>query len=139
MSETQFTTISDWMANGNINGFVKAHPDVNRLELVSFPFKVLLPLLHTKLSTTRIVGNVKTGSAFDANVCLSPTPSSTSFIHFQQPVSPLPPSLVVSPENPTAGRRRICRLESLGITCIDRPVSDSVFTLELSGHVSRDS
>ena len=36
MSQAQFTMISDWMANGNINEFVKAHPDANRLELVGF-------------------------------------------------------------------------------------------------------
>jgi hypothetical protein len=41
MSETQFAMISDWMVNGNINDFVKAHPDVSRLGLVGFPFKVL--------------------------------------------------------------------------------------------------
>ena len=34
MSETQFVMVSDWMVNGNINDFVKAHPDANRLELV---------------------------------------------------------------------------------------------------------
>jgi len=34
MSETQFAMVSDWMANGNINDFVKVHQDVNRLELV---------------------------------------------------------------------------------------------------------
>ena len=28
--------VSNWMENGNINTFVKAHPDVNRLELVRF-------------------------------------------------------------------------------------------------------
>ena len=37
MSETQFAMISDWMANGSINSFVKAHPDANQLELVGFP------------------------------------------------------------------------------------------------------
>jgi hypothetical protein len=26
--------VSDWMADGNITDFVKAHPDVNRLALV---------------------------------------------------------------------------------------------------------
>jgi hypothetical protein len=40
MSETQFAMTSDWMANGNVNDFVKAHPDANRLELVRFSFKV---------------------------------------------------------------------------------------------------
>ena len=34
MSEGQFAMVSDWMVNGNINDFVKAHPDTNRLELV---------------------------------------------------------------------------------------------------------
>ena len=28
--------ISDWMVNGNIDDFVEAHPDANRLELVGF-------------------------------------------------------------------------------------------------------
>ena len=36
MSDTQFAMVSDWMVNGNINDFVKAHPDANRLELVGF-------------------------------------------------------------------------------------------------------
>jgi len=30
--------ISDWMANGNINSFVKENPGVDRLELVGFFF-----------------------------------------------------------------------------------------------------
>jgi len=29
-----FAMISEWMVNGNINEFVKAHRDANRLELV---------------------------------------------------------------------------------------------------------
>ena len=36
MSETKFEMVSDWMVNGNINDFIKAHPDANRLELVGF-------------------------------------------------------------------------------------------------------
>ena len=36
MTGTQFATISEWMINGNINEFVRAHPDVNRFELVRF-------------------------------------------------------------------------------------------------------
>jgi hypothetical protein len=46
MSETQFAMISDWMENGNINEFVKAHPGANRLELVGISFMVSLPSLH---------------------------------------------------------------------------------------------
>ena len=48
MSETQFAMISDWMVNGNINDFVKAHPDVNRLALVGFSFRPLLPSLQAR-------------------------------------------------------------------------------------------
>jgi len=36
MSEAQFAMISDWMVNGNINYFVNAYPDTNRLNLVGF-------------------------------------------------------------------------------------------------------
>ena len=48
MSENQFAMISDWMANGNINEFVKERPDANRLELVGFSFNVssCLPRIH---------------------------------------------------------------------------------------------
>ena len=46
MSETQFATVSDWMANGNINHFVKAHPDANWLGLVGFSLNPLLPSLQ---------------------------------------------------------------------------------------------
>ena len=35
MSEDQFAMVSEWMPNGDINQFVKAHGDVNRFELVS--------------------------------------------------------------------------------------------------------
>ena len=40
MSKTQFAMVSDWMANGNIDGFLMAHPDADRLELVGFLPKV---------------------------------------------------------------------------------------------------
>ena len=41
MIGTQHVMVSEWMTNGNINEFVKAHPDADRLRLVSFPFEVL--------------------------------------------------------------------------------------------------
>ena len=50
MSETQFATISDWMVNGNINDFVKAHPDVNQLELVCFSLRVSLPFIDDQIT-----------------------------------------------------------------------------------------
>jgi len=34
VSENRFVMVSEWMENGNINEFVKAHTDVNRLGLV---------------------------------------------------------------------------------------------------------
>ena len=47
MTETQFAMTSEWMINGNINDFVKAHPDVDRLGLVSYSFKVLFSISLT--------------------------------------------------------------------------------------------
>jgi hypothetical protein len=37
MSETQFAMISDWMTNGNINEFIRAHPEADRFRLVGSP------------------------------------------------------------------------------------------------------
>lgn len=39
MSENEFAMISDWMANGNINDFIRAHPGINRITLVGFPLE----------------------------------------------------------------------------------------------------
>ena len=36
MGDYQFAMVSEWMANGNISEFIKAHRDVNRFELVGF-------------------------------------------------------------------------------------------------------
>jgi serine/threonine protein kinase len=36
MSGKVFAMVSEWMINGNINEFVKAHGDANRFELVGF-------------------------------------------------------------------------------------------------------
>lgn len=41
MTENQFAMVSGWMDNGNINEFVKARPDTNRLALVRFLFGFL--------------------------------------------------------------------------------------------------
>lgn len=38
MTRNQFAMVSEWMDNGNINEFVKAHRDVNRFNLVGFSF-----------------------------------------------------------------------------------------------------
>ena len=46
MTEARFEIVSEWMVNGNINDFVKAHPDADRLRLVGCLRKVLPPLLH---------------------------------------------------------------------------------------------
>jgi len=42
MGEAQFAMVSEWMANGSINEFVKANPGVDRVGLVGFPFRALL-------------------------------------------------------------------------------------------------
>ena len=36
-SHLKFAMVSEWMANGSINQFVKAHRDANRFKLVGFP------------------------------------------------------------------------------------------------------
>jgi len=36
MNNNQFMMVSEWMENGNINEFIKAHVDVDRFELVRF-------------------------------------------------------------------------------------------------------
>ena len=51
MSETQFAMISDWMVHGNINDFVKAHPDVNRLELVCFSLRFSLSSIDDRMAS----------------------------------------------------------------------------------------
>ena len=43
MSETRFATVSEWMENGNINEYVKAHPDKDRLKLVGSHFQPSFP------------------------------------------------------------------------------------------------
>ena len=48
MSESQFATISDWMVNGNLSDFVKAHPDTNRLGLVGFSLRTSLPFINNQ-------------------------------------------------------------------------------------------
>jgi len=43
MTEAGFSTVSEWMPNGNINEFVTAHQDANRFELVRSPLKPPYP------------------------------------------------------------------------------------------------
>jgi len=39
MTGVQFAMVSEWMVNGNISEFVKAHPGADRLRLVGFSSK----------------------------------------------------------------------------------------------------
>jgi len=36
ITDPRFTAISEWMENGNINEFLRVHPDADRLGLVGF-------------------------------------------------------------------------------------------------------
>ena len=45
MSEDRFAMVSEWMANGDINQFVKAHEDLNRFKLVSYSLSYSLCFL----------------------------------------------------------------------------------------------
>ena len=42
MSDNRFVMVSEWMVKGNINEFLKAHSNVDRLGLVCFLFKALI-------------------------------------------------------------------------------------------------
>jgi hypothetical protein len=41
-TENRFVMVSEWMVNGNINEYVKAEINADRLGLVCFPLKVLI-------------------------------------------------------------------------------------------------
>lgn len=43
MSEAHFAMVSEWMDSGNINEFVKANPDEDRLKLVRISLKITHP------------------------------------------------------------------------------------------------
>ena len=38
MDSTQFAMVSEWMEDGNLNEYIRAHADANRFELVGFRF-----------------------------------------------------------------------------------------------------
>ena len=44
--------VSEWMENGNLNQFVKAHWDANRFKLVRFPYGPVL-VFHCNLRNLR--------------------------------------------------------------------------------------
>ena len=46
VAECRFMMVSDWMVNGTITEFVKAHVDADRMELVRFSIKALIFACH---------------------------------------------------------------------------------------------
>ena len=62
MTKNEFAMVSEWMENGNINQFVTAHQGVNRFELVSLPFKGLIPLSIVDSYVALVVGRCHKGS-----------------------------------------------------------------------------
>ena len=48
MGNHRFAMVSEWMANGNINEFIEAHSDVNRFELVGFPYPASLLVTESR-------------------------------------------------------------------------------------------
>ena len=52
-TEPRFAMVSEWMENGNINEFVKARPEADRVELVGLPTDVLslFHLVNSNLDT----------------------------------------------------------------------------------------
>jgi len=41
MSGNRFVIVSEWMVGGDVNEYVRVHPDADRLELVCFLLKAL--------------------------------------------------------------------------------------------------
>ena len=51
MTENRFVMVSEWMARGNANEFVKADPNADRLGLVCFSFEDLpSPLIDDQMA-----------------------------------------------------------------------------------------
>ena len=46
VTETRFAVVSEWMTNGNINEFVRARPEADRLILVCLSVKILVLIRH---------------------------------------------------------------------------------------------
>jgi hypothetical protein len=46
VTEDMFAMLSEWMENGDINQFVKANVDADRLKLVCFSFRMLTFTCH---------------------------------------------------------------------------------------------
>ena len=61
MTETEFSMVSEWMSNGNINQFVAAHQDANRFELACSPFKSLYYSPVTDDCVVPIAGRCRKG------------------------------------------------------------------------------
>ena len=64
MTDAQFAMVSEWMVNGNINEFVEAYPDANRLGLVRFLFKLLPPPFLLMTAWLPQLGDVSRGLAY---------------------------------------------------------------------------
>ena len=58
MTGGRFAMVSQWMANGSIKEFIRAHPNENRYELVSSSSNLTLPL---SIITALIVGRCHEG------------------------------------------------------------------------------
>ena len=46
MTEDRFVMVSEWMVNGSIDAFVRAHPEADRLKLVCLSLKILSLICH---------------------------------------------------------------------------------------------
>lgn len=56
MTETKFAMVSDWMTNGNINEFVGANPDADRLKLVGPHHFTLIASSSLTIEITHLAG-----------------------------------------------------------------------------------
>lgn len=48
MGDNRFIMVSEWMTNGNINEFIKMHPNVNLFELVGLVSFLMTPVVDDR-------------------------------------------------------------------------------------------
>jgi len=67
MTETEFSMVSEWMSNGNINQFVAAHQDADRFELVRSRSKLLY---FSPVTDDPKLGDVTRGLVYMHSQCM---------------------------------------------------------------------
>ena len=71
-SQLKFAMVSEWMANGTINQFVKVLRDANRFKLVGFPYGALPPRSVPEIPVTFAARRRRKGPGLSAHLGSDP-------------------------------------------------------------------